>query len=172
MIYFNDIQENFEYPDAKTIEWKGQQIFIKQYLPLSRKYTLLYSVVGGLFLDKEPYNPLLGEALFDLEIVKEYTNINFDDVSESYFKQFDVLHINGIVDLVIENIPKEEYEEIQRLYHEIIKSSIDYYSTLGTSIRSLLDNVPNLEDEVENLDMEAIEKAQEVIEKLSKEKHI
>jgi hypothetical protein len=172
MLKYSNLKEEFEYPEAKVVEFKGEQIFIKQFLPTDKKYGILYICLMSLDLQKQPYNPLLGEILFDLEIVKEYSNIEFDDEIDSSFKQFDILQYSGLIDLIIENIPQEEYEEMQRLYNETIEYQINYNSNIGNSINSLFDNLPNLNQELEGLDPEQLEKGMEIIEKLSKEQHI
>lgn len=172
MLNYEKIKEDFVYPDAKTIDFMGEQLFIKQFLPLEDKYGIIYLCLMSLNLEEQCYNPLLGEALFEIELVKTYTNINFENVDDSYFKQFDTLHCSGLIDLVIANIPKEEYEELQRLYEESIKHSIDYNSSIGHSITGLFSNLPNLNTELEEIDTEKLEKGLEIVEKLSKDKHI
>ncbi len=168
MLNYGKLKENFEYPDAKVVEFNEEQIFVKQYLPSEDKYGIIYVCLMSLDLQKQSYNPLLAEILFDVYVIKEYTNIIFEEVDDSYFKQFDVLHTLGVIDLAIANIPKEEYEELQRVYYEAIEEAIKYNGNIGNSINDLFTKV----DDMGEIDPEQIAKGMEIVEKLSKEQHI
>ncbi len=166
---YSAISQDFEYPDAKVVEWEGKELFIKQYLPSSDKYGIIYMCLMSLNLKENSYNPLIAEILFDIEIVKEYSNIILEDVEDSYFKQFDVLQNKGLIDLIVENIPKEEYEELSRLYYESIEAGIKYNGNIANSINGLLDSLPTM---VADIDTDALENGVEMITKLAGEKHI
>ena len=173
MLKFNELLEEFEYPDATVIDYKGKDIFIKQYLPAEDKYGLIYTSVESLDLANKPYNSLTAEILFDLDVVRYYSNINFDEVDVSYFKQFDVLQLNGLIDLVIKNIPVEEYEELKRCYEEVIQSTIAYNNSVGNSIQGLFSNLPSLGEELDGIqDPEKLQLVTEMIEELRKNEHI
>ncbi len=168
MLNYEKLKENFEYPDAKVVEFNEEQIFVKQYLPSEDKYGIIYVCLMSLDLQKQSYNPLLAEILFDIQIVKEYTNIIFEEVSDSYFKQFDILHNIGLIDLVVANIPQQEYEELQRVYYTAIEEAIKYSGNIGNSINNLFTDVNTMGD----IDPDQIAKGMELVEKLSKEQHI
>jgi hypothetical protein len=171
MLKISELKENFEYPDAKIVEFKGKEIFVKQYLPVVDKYGLLYTAIAPLELGRKPYHPIVAEILFDLEVIKYYSSIEFDE-EESYFKIFDILQINGIIDLIIQQIPIDEYEEIQRLYKEMIEQTLSFNGNFANGLQTLLNNLPQFTEEFGNLDMETLEKGKEIVEKLTKENHI
>jgi hypothetical protein len=172
MLKFIELLEDFVYPDAKVVDFKGIDIFVKQYLPAEEKYQLLYACVQGLDLLNKPYNPLVADLLFDLEVVQSYSSINFGDNQETYFKVFDVLQMNGLIDLVIGAIPVGEYEEMKRLYEESIESAEKHAGNTTHAIQAFLKGLPSLSEEVEAIDPEALEKAMKISEKLSNEGHI
>jgi len=165
MLEFKDLMENFEYPDAKVIEYKGKDIFIKQYLPASEKHGLIYICIMSLDLDNKPFNPLIAEILFDTKIVEYYSNIIFDDNADM-FKTYDILQVEKIIDLVIENIPKEEYEEMQRLYEARIERTINYNSSLNNILNNLMSGLNIDTSEIENFDPEKYKGIIEDIKKL------
>ncbi len=172
MLKFNNLVENFEYPEVKTIEFKNEEILIKQYLSSEGKYGIIYYLLMALDLQNKPLSPLVAKIMFDLQIVKEYSNINFEDNIHSYFKEYDVLQINGLIDLIVENIPVEEYEELQNLYYEAIELETAYYGNFAFGMKTILNDMPNLEKQLEGLDVETLEKGQEIIKQLSQEQHI
>lgn len=172
MLKFTELLEDFVYPDAKVIEFKNQQIFVKQYLPAEQKYQLLYSCLQSLDLENKAYNPLVADLLFDLELVQSYSSINFEENTETYFKVFDVLQMNGLIDLIIGEIPVEEYEEMKRLYEDSIESAKEHARSTTHAIQAFFKGLPSLSEEVEEIDPEMLEKAVEISNKLFKEDHI
>jgi len=172
MLKFDKLAEDFVYPDAKMVSFKDEDIYIKQYLPLMEKYQLIYVCILSLNLNQQPYHPLTSEALFDIELVNFYTNIDLDNTEATYFRKFDVLHHLGLIDLVIENIPVAEYEEMQRLYEKTINAILEYNQGIGNALKSLLSDSMGMSQDLEGIDEEKLAKGLEVVEKLTKEKHI
>ena len=168
MLKYQDLKEDFEYPDAKIVEWKDNEIVIKQYLPSEDKYGIIYVCLMSLDIKEQPYNPLLAEILFEVELVKQYSNIMFEEIEDSFFKQFDILDQLGLIELVIANIPQTEYEELQRLYYESIEANIKYNSNIANSINGLFNNF----EQLQNIDTEELSKGFEVIQEFAKEQHI
>jgi hypothetical protein len=171
MLKFSELKENFVYPDVKVIQYKGKDIFVKQFLPTEDKYGLIITATMSLGLNIQPYNPLTGEILFDTEVIKYYSSINFDE-EESFFKIYDILQVEGLMDLIIEQIPVEEYEELQRLHKEFIEYTIAFNGNLANGLQNLLDNLPSVMHEFDNIDAEALKQGEEMVKKLTEEKHI
>jgi hypothetical protein len=166
MIEMKNFEENFEYPDAKVVQYKNEDIFIKQYLPSTEKYGLIYICLMSLNLNKQPLNPLVAEILFDTKIVEYYTNIIFDE-NMDMFKTYDILQMENLIDLVIENIPKEEYEEMQRLYELSIERTIVHNSSLNNILGRLVESLNMDTEEIDNFDPEKYKGIIEDIKKFS-----
>ncbi len=173
MLKYNELKENFEYPDAKLVNFNDKEFFIKQFLPSDKKYSLISFCANMLSLKEQFYNPFLAEIIFDVEIVKEYSNIVFENIEDSYFYQFDVLENMQIIDLVIENIPQKEYEELQRLYYELIENQVKYYNNISQGLRSFLKQIPDDIDFInDSLQPEKMQKGIKMIQQLATEQHI
>ncbi len=169
MLKYQDLKENFEYPDAKEVSYKDEAIFVKQYLPSEKKYEIIYICVMSLNLNEQSYNVFLAEILFDIQVVKTYTNIIFEEEDEdSYFKQFDVMHNLGIVELVINNIPQEEYEELQRAYYSVIEEMVKYNSSIANALGSLIEKFEDLKE----VDTAQLSEGMKMVQELSKDNHI
>lgn len=177
MIKLKDVREDFEYPDAKVVEFQEKDLFIKQYLPAKDKYGLIQGVIFLLGVNEGPVYPLLSEVLFYTELVKAYTNINFDDYKEDFFKTYDILNISGLLELVIKNIPVEEYDEICELYEESVEEAKLYsksmVSLIGTVVGLFKDGtIEKVGQEIENFDIGKHEAVVGILEKLGNEQHI
>lgn len=120
--------------EDKTITINGEQVVIKQYLPIAEKALLVSDVLADV-LDEHGMNSNLRETIYTaLYIIKYYTNIN---LTEAMFntagKTYDLLKLNHIIDQVIQNIPVEEYEEIAKA----IRESLLIVSTYRTSLAGM-----------------------------------
>lgn len=120
------------------LEWNGQQIEIKQYLPINDKLILISNVINSSLDGNNFYNPLKIELFTMLAIVEAYTNISFTDKQkEDPCKLYDLLESNGLIIAIINAIPKEEYETLVETIEEQTKSIYSY----NNSIYGILDTI-------------------------------
>jgi hypothetical protein len=68
-----------------------------------------------------------------LAVIKKYTNINITETQmKNAASTYDLLDVNGVFDAVIENIPKEEFEDTFNLVNDSVEKASEYYhSFLG-----------------------------------------
>lgn len=101
--------------DVETIEINGQDVEVKKYLPISDKYDLIMITLQQALEDKV-YNPLKMDMFFHLNLVYLYTNLSFTEKQkEDPNKLYDILQSNGIIDKVIDAIPKFEWETLWQM---------------------------------------------------------
>ena len=112
--------------EIKTIEWNGQNIEVKQYLPIETKLDLI-SNIANKSLDENPYyNPARIKIFTRLEIILAYANINTTDKQrEDIFKLYDMF-AGELGDKVIEAIPVSEYNFIKSTVYDIIEGIYKY----------------------------------------------
>lgn len=123
---------------SMPLEWNGQQIEIKQYLPINDKLILISNVINSSLDGNNFYNPLKIELFTMLAIVEVYTNISFTDKQkEDPCKLYDLLESNGLIIAIINAIPKEEYETLVETIEEQTKSIYSY----NNSIYGILDTI-------------------------------
>jgi hypothetical protein len=67
--------------EIKNFEYNGQNIEVKQYLPINDKATLVAQVLSCVLNNDENRfaNPLQIEVFTVLTIIEKYTNINFTE---------------------------------------------------------------------------------------------
>ena len=124
--------------DIETVEFNGQKVEIKRYLPIEDKLKLVSDIINSSLDKNNFYNPGRIEIYQTLNIVINYTNINFTDKQkEDVYKLYDLLVGSGLADLVINAIPKSEISFIHDCTMETIRSIYAY----NNSIMGILDNI-------------------------------
>lgn len=138
--------------ETKTLIWNDQSIEIKQYLPISEVLTIVENVVNKSHNGSNNFsNPIQVEVYTTLEILFNYTNINFTDKQkEDVLKLYDLVIGSGLYKNVIDNIPKEEISHLTNT----INSTIDAVYKYQNSILGILDTVKS---DYGNLNLEATE---------------
>jgi len=176
MISLKNLKEDFEYPDAKVVEFEEEMLFVKQYLSAADKYGLIDRCLLSLRLHERPLNPVLSEILFEVELVRAYSNISFEEFRDGIFKEHDVLNLTGLIDLVIKNIPVEEYENVCEMYEQALAEAKEYHQSLVNLANSIISGLASLtveaNEELENFDVEKYEAVAGILKKLTDEKHI
>lgn len=136
--------------EIKTVEFNGQQIEVKQYLPIQEKLELISRVLNLAHdQDNNFSNPVKASVFTTLEILYAYTNISFiDKQKEDSAKLFDLVDGSGLVDIIFEAIPAYELNIIEDGVNKTIKAYYKYKN----SILGLLDTMKVDYDNV-NFDM-------------------
>ena len=137
--------------EIKTIEFNGQNIEVKQYLPVNDKFEVIGNITNRSADDNNFANPLKVEIFTALEIISAYTNISFTEKQkEDPSKLFDLVVSSGLYKEIICAIPHTEIESLQCY----INSTIDAVYKYRNSIMGLLENITT---DYSNLNLEATE---------------
>ena len=137
--------------EIKTFNFNEQIIEVKQYLPVNEKLALISSVINNSIDENNFNNPFKVEIFTLLEIIYNYTNINFTDKQkEDSAKLFDMLYSSGFIAEVLDNIPNKEYDEIIEYTNKSIKAYYDYKN----SVMGILENISA---DYSNLNLDATE---------------
>lgn len=124
--------------EVKVVEFNGQGIEIKQYLPVNDKLELISNVINLSHEQNNFANPVKISVFTTLEILYAYTNINFTDKQkEDPTKLYDLMISSGLVSEVIKAIPEAEYQEILRG----VADSVTAVYTYQNSIMGILDTI-------------------------------
>lgn len=137
--------------EVKIIEFNGQDIEVKQYLPVNDKFEVIGNIINRSADDNNFANPLKVEIFTALEIISAYTNISFTEKQkEDPSKLFDLVVSSGLYKEIICAIPHTEIESLQCY----INSTIDAVYKYRNSIMGLLENITT---DYSNLNLEATE---------------
>lgn len=123
----------------KTVEYEGQPIEIRQYIPIQEKLALIGRVVELAHeQDTNFSNPVKADVFADLEMVKAYSNISFTEKQlEDPAHLYDLLLSSGLLEEIYDAIPSDETAAIIRG----IRDSIEAYYKYQNSVLGLLDTI-------------------------------
>jgi hypothetical protein len=104
------LQKNVE---VKTIVFNDFEIEVKQYLPVNDKLALISRVLNQASDENNYSNPVKEDIFGTLEIIFAYTNIGFTDKQkEDPCNLYDTMVSSGLADMIIDAIPRTEYNAI------------------------------------------------------------
>lgn len=144
--------------EVKTIDFNESKIEVKQYLPIRDKIDLVDITLQKSREDRL-YNPLKVNMYFHLNLIYLYTNISFTEKQrEDEEKLYDLLDSNGLIDLIVSNIPEFEYKDLLEKTTEKIKHELKYNTTAAAIVSKLINDLPKnaqaAANIVENFDKE------------------
>ena len=123
---------------VEKVEFNGQIIEVKQYLPVEDKLNLISDIINSSVDTNNFYNPCRLHIYQIVNIVMAYTNISFTEKQkEDVYKLYDLIAGSGLAAAVINAIPADEYEFILQGIDETIKSIYSYRN----SVMGILDNI-------------------------------
>ena len=139
---------------VKKLDWNGQEIEVKQYLPTSEVLDLVAVVINKSYDGENNFsNPIKVNIYTTLEILYNYTNINFTEKQkEDVLKLYDLVTGSGLYDNVKQLIPKDEYDRIITSIEDTITAIYTYQHSLLGILDTVSTDYNNL-----NLDIEAIQ---------------
>lgn len=128
----------------KEIEWNGQKIEVKQFLPTGDKLDLISRVVNLSTDDNAFYNPCKVEIFEIIETIIAYTNINVTDKQfEDVLKLYDLFVSSGFKDAIYKAIPKEEIDYINKSIFATITEIYRYRDSALGIMQSVAEDFKN-----------------------------
>lgn len=138
--------------DIKTIEFNEQIIEVKQYLPVNEKLVLIGNVINFAHDENNFSNPVKISIYTTLEIMYNYTNINFTDKQkEDPAKLYDMLISSGLVSEIINAIPEAEYHEILCGVSDTIEAVYTYRNSVMGILDTISQDYSSLEFDATNI---------------------
>ena len=149
---------------TKTLDWNGQKIEIKEYLPIEDKYDLIM-VALQKSLEDGYYNPIKLDMYFHLYLIYMTTNISFTEKQkEDEFKIYDTLKSNGFIDVFLKNFNEAEYDDLYNFLVDTQSALEAYKQSTVSLIQSLINDLPKQAEAMKDImDNFNPEKYQEVI---------
>ena len=123
---------------VSVYKWGEENLEIKRYLPIQQKLEMIGNVIEMAHDMESNYaNPVKTKVLFDLEIMYNYTNINFTEKQkEDPAKLYDLLYSSGLLKQV-QTILGDEYSKTLQDLIDSQKAVYDYRN----SVLGILDTV-------------------------------
>lgn len=139
--------------DVITVDFQGEKLEIKQYLPTKDKVEMLEEYCA-YFLGDKVYNPLKEEVYKRILLIKYYTNVSFTEKQmENVELLNDKITLSGLYDVVLENLKeKDDCIEIKYYMSRMSDALVRYKTSFVGAIEML-----SQQKELANmLDMEKI----------------
>lgn len=131
--------------EAAIIHFNDLDIEVSQYLPIEKKLDLITDIINKSIDDNNYYNPCRIEIFNIVKIIEEYTNLTFTDKQkENIFKLYDQLVASGFAEVIIEAIPKEEYDFIYSSVVKTIKNVYKYKNSAMGILEAVSTDYSNL----------------------------
>lgn len=158
MANFNSILEHIDPQDLiKEIEFNGEKIKVKQYLPANQKLSLIGTIVELAHEEDFQFaNPVKVNFFTCLEIVYAYTDLEFDptEQEENPGDIYDRLHNSGLLDDIMAAIPQTECQEIVMGVDDTINAYYSYQNSVMGILDTVKQDYSNLDLDLKNINEE------------------
>ena len=135
-----------------NIEFNGQIIEVKQYLPVQDKLELIGKVLELSHDSNNFSNPVKIQVYTALEIIEKYTNISFTEKQkENPPKLYDVLSGNGLIEQVVSAIPQSEYDILIHGVYDSVEAVYKYQNSVLGILDAISEDYSNLKFDAENI---------------------
>lgn len=157
-VTFDDIILNKIIED-KIIKINNKEITVAQYLPVNNKTMLIGKILSAVVGDNQYnfVNPLHVTVYKTVEIIKAYTNIEFDEkmlIQDIY----DILVREDLITEILEAIPEKEIIFISKNVDKTIEAYYNYKNSILGMLESVNQDYANL-----NLDTTEISQKMEEV---------
>lgn len=138
---------------VETVDFNGETIEVKQYLPIQQKLKMIGDILNAAHETENNYsNPVKVEVLTTLEIIFNYTNINFTEKQkEDSPKLYDLLYSSGLVNQITQKIPSSEIAFVASGVKEASKAIYDYKNSVFGILNAVSQEYKDLDLDIENL---------------------
>lgn len=145
-------------------------INVKQYLPLDRKTEVISAIINRSNDDQGFYNSAKLSFNVDMELMKAYTDIEFDEGTDAK-EVYDALASNGFFEQLYDVIPKSEIGFILENVERTINNIYEYRNSVYGILDTMKTDYSDLDFDVEKLrqdlaDGNNVEFLKEVLEKM------
>lgn len=138
--------------ETTMIEFNGQLIEVKQYLPVQNKLELISNIINKSADDNRFSNPVKLEVFTILEIIYNYTNINFTEKQkENEINIYNIIISSGLWDLIKKAIPEKELENFVKAVKECSEAVYSYCNSVFGILDAIGNDYSNLSFDVDAL---------------------
>ena len=127
-----------------SFQIENQEIQVIQYLPINEKLKLISTIINKTIDENNFFNPVKLEVIAIMEIIKAYTDIEFDEEEKNIEEYYDLLESNGILDKIIKTIPELEFNFITESLDTVVKNVYEYKNSIFGILDTLSTNYSQL----------------------------
>lgn len=128
--------------EVKIAEFNNTKIEVLQYLPVEDKNDLIQITMQKSFMDGY-FNEILLDAYFHLNIIYLYTNLNITEKQrEDELKLYDKIYSSGLLEVILEQLPEDEYKYLFNMLQEQTKDFLTYKNSAAAVVQSFIQDLP------------------------------
>lgn len=153
--------------EVKIAEFNNTKIEVLQYLPVEDKNDLIQITMQKSFMDGY-FNEILLDAYFHLNIIYLYTNLNITEKQrEDELKLYDKIYSSGLLEVILEQLPEDEYKYLFNMLQEQTKDFLTYKNSAAAVVQSFIQDLPAnaaaAADIVNNWDADKFQSVQDIV---------
>ena len=153
--------------EVKIAEFNNTKIEVLQYLPIEDKNDLIQITMQKSFMDGY-FNEILLDAYFHLNIIYLYTNLNITEKQrEDELKLYDKIYSSGLLEVILEQLPEDEYKYLFNMLQEQTKDFLTYKNSAAAVVQSFIQDLPAnaaaAADIVNNWDADKFQSVQDMV---------
>ena len=137
--------------ENKEITYDGQTFNVRSWIPMEDKLALIGNIINASIDDNTFYNPARLHIFYVMNMVKEYTDIDFKEMNIMY--AYDLLDVSGLWDIIEKYIDENEINFIKQNIKETITNIYAYKNSVLGMIDAMNQKSENLK-----IDGEALQK--------------
>lgn len=137
--------------ENEEITYDGQTFNVRSWIPMEDKLALIGNIINASIDDNTFYNPARLHIFYVMNMVKEYTDIDFKEMNIMY--AYDLLDVSGLWDIIEKYIDENEINFIKQNIKETITNIYAYKN----SVLGMIDAM-NQKSEDLKVDGEALQK--------------
>lgn len=149
LINFKDINfNNSTNVENKIINFNDNQIEVLNYLSINDKYDLIMTTLQRSD-EIDLFNSFKTKFYFDLHLVLMYSNIVVtEEEKQDEVKLYDTLKKSGLMDMIIEQIPEKDKEELWNNVLDAQKGMMEYRKSFGAIVSTMFTKAPETIDKI------------------------
>lgn len=114
--------------ENEEITYDGQTFNVRSWIPMEDKLALIGNIINASIDDNTFYNPARLHIFYVMNMVKEYTDIDFKEMNIMY--AYDILDVSGLWDIIEKYINENEISFIKRNIKETITNIYAYKNSV------------------------------------------
>lgn len=153
-----------------AIELDGRKIKVKQYLEAKEKSSILELIKEYSFNEQILDLPKL-DGVFNALLILGYTDIELEfNHAYDLLEFYDIMESNSLVELIIQEIPKIEYNAMVNYYKDTVGDYNRFKESFTASLFKMVEIMPHITKELvklsEEIDMDEIKTLLEITSKM------
>ena len=160
-IALTSVLNNIKTKNNEEYQLNDLGVEVLSYLPLLDKYNLINITLQESF-DGNIYHPVKVEGVFYVYVAILYTNITFTEKQKTdIFKTYDLIMSSGLLNLILHNIPDEEFNTVLTLFKDTLAANEKYIHSFTSMVSQFTEQIASkaeqLQEQLKNIDFDKIQ---------------